>query len=160
MIEEWKDIKGYEGLYKVSNYGKVKSLKNNKILKPINCHDYKYVHLCDKNHKRKNKAIHRLVAQAFIDDNSVMQVNHINGNKSDNCITNLEWCTSSENNYHKTKVLLRGCKRVKCLETGRIFNSIEEAATFYSRKQNVLVAVLRHYKYNNTFAGYHWEYVD
>lgn len=158
MQEIWKDIKGYEGLYQISNFGRVK--RNGNILKPIDSHGYKYVHLCNKNHERKNHAIHRLVALTFIyNPSNLPQVNHIDGDKSNNLITNLEWVTATENAYHKSRVLQKGCRPVRCIETGIEFPSINAAAKYYNRKQNVLVAVLHNYKYNHTFAGYHWKYV-
>lgn len=159
MKENWKNISGYEEKYQVSNLGKVKNIKNNFILKPIDSHGYKYVHLCDAS-KRKNKAIHRLVALAFIPNPfNYPEVNHKDGNKSNNNVNNLEWCSRKENAIHMSKVLHKHCKKVLCLETGEIFNSIYEAANFYNRKESGLVATLRHYSYRKTFAGYHWEYV-
>ena len=160
MQEIWKPIKGYEGLYEVSNFGRVKNKNTNKILKPIDSHGYKYVHLCNKHHIRKNQAIHRLVALHFINiDKDKIQVNHKDGNKSNNCINNLEWCSSRDNSLHKVNYLKKGIKKVKCIETGQIFDSIKDAAEFYDKNQSTLVAVLNHYKYNHTFAKYHWEYV-
>ena len=64
-MEEWRDIPEYEGRYQVSNLGKVKNVESNYILKPNYSHGYKYVHFCHKGSKRKNKAIHRLVAMTF-----------------------------------------------------------------------------------------------
>lgn len=160
MNEKWKPIKDYEEIYQISNYGRVKNIKTNQLLKPIDSHGYKYVHLCNKNHIRQNKAIHRLVALSFITNPyKLPQVNHIDGNKSNNSYSNLEWCSNKDNMVHSVKKLHKHCKRVKCIETGQIFNSIKEASNFYHRNQNVLVAVLRKYKYNHTFAGYHWQYV-
>ncbi len=157
MKEIWKNIKGYDDLYKVSNLGRIKSKR--KILKPIDSHGYKYVHLCNKEHIRKNYAIHRLVAYAFIENPfNLPEVNHIDGIKSHNSVDNLEWVTSKNNALHKSKVLRKGCKPVQCIETGEIFPSIIEASNYYKKHQNVLVGVLKHYKYNHTFAGYHWKY--
>lgn len=99
MEEIWKDIEGYEGKYKISNYGKVKSLKNNIILKEtISNSKYLYVTLYNLNGKQKKHTIHRLVAQAFIpNSNEYLVVNHIDGNKTNNKMDNLEWCTYSHN---------------------------------------------------------------
>ena len=110
--EVWKDIKGYEGLYQVSNLGNVKKLKtlrNNrynkptwdnrpKILKPWdNGFGYKVVSL-EQDKKRKNYYVHRLVAEHFIPNvEGKSQVNHKDYNKSNNQVDNLEWVTAKEN---------------------------------------------------------------
>ncbi len=110
--EIWKDIKGYEGLYCISNLGRVKSLS--KILKGRNSNriikekirtvflnsGYLGLLLCiDK--KQKRFLLHRLIAEAFvINPNKKSIVNHIDGNKTNNCIDNLEWVTIRENSCH------------------------------------------------------------
>lgn len=162
MQEIWKSIKGYESLYEVSNFGRVKSLLSNQILKPIDSHGYKYVHLCNENHIRKNYALHRLVAKAFlINKDNFNQVNHKDGNKANNQLTNLEWCNQQYNNIHKINVLNKSNRRkIICIETKTIFDSIKEAANYYHKDQSTLVSVLRGYKYNHTFAGYHWKYME
>lgn len=105
MKEIWKDIEGYEGLYQVSNLGKVKGLRKNIILSPSNG-EYKKVILCNKG-ERITKPIHRLVAEAFLDNPyNKSQVNHINGDKLDNRLDNLEWVTQSENTVHAYKMKL------------------------------------------------------
>lgn len=102
--EEWRDIQGYEGLYQVSNKGRVKSTRNNIILKPaMNNHGYYWVDLL--NHGiRKHATIHRLVAQAFIPNpNNYPQVNHIDENTINNQVSNLEWCTAQYNHDYGTR---------------------------------------------------------
>ena len=103
MNEIWRDIKGYDGVYQVSNWGRVKSLKFGKelFLKPVNNGwGYHRVSLC-KNKKGKNITVHRLVAEAFIKNpQNKRTVNHKNGIKADNRLSNLEWNTMSENNKH------------------------------------------------------------
>lgn len=112
-MEIWKDIKGYENLYQVSTYGRVKSLGNgNKcngkgietILKLRHTHKgYLQVMLC-KNSIKQCKQVHRLVAIAFIKNPlNKKEVNHINGVKDVNNINNLEWVTCSENHKHAYK---------------------------------------------------------
>lgn len=103
-MEEWKNIDGFDGLYQISNLGRIKSLNYNrtrteKVLKPCkNQQGYLQVVL-SKNGKHKLMRISRLVAQAFIpnDDIYKTQVNHINEIKTDNRVENLEWCTLQYN---------------------------------------------------------------
>lgn len=98
--EEWRDVVGYEGLYQVSNLGRVKSIGtiNNyrrlKILRPqINGRKYLQVSLFDAQSKRKVKLVHQLVAQAFIDNpNGYKCIDHINNIKTDNRVENIRWC--------------------------------------------------------------------
>jgi len=101
MIEVWKDVVGYEGLYIVSNFGNVLGIKSNVTLKPsLNHKGYEQVVL-SKQGKQKTVRVHRLVAQAFIPNlENKPQVNHIDCNKQNNCVTNLEWVTNSENQLH------------------------------------------------------------
>lgn len=111
-MEQWKPIPGYEGYYQVSNEGRVKTLsrynlKNQllpeRILKAPLDRGYPRV-LFYKNKKRKHFSVHRLVAQAFIPNpEKKPQVNHINEDKTDNRVENLEWATSKENNNHGTR---------------------------------------------------------
>lgn len=111
MKEEWKDIKGYENYYQISNLGRIKSLiwfngheyiHREKILKPQN-NKYLTVRLA-KNKKIKQYTIHRLVAIHFIENKeNKPYVNHIDGNKYNNRANNLEWCTAKENTNHAYK---------------------------------------------------------
>lgn len=101
--EIWQDIEGYEGLYQVSNMGRVKSLKWNKerILKPYATRNgYLLVHLrAGENEKRL--LVHRLVAAAFVPNpRNKPQINHVNEIKADNRACNLEWMTAKENINH------------------------------------------------------------
>lgn len=113
MQEVWKDIKGYEGLYQVSNKGRVKSLSRvasngrriaERILKPYkNRGGYLQVNFY-KDGKLINHYIHRLVATAFIPNpENKPEVNHVNENKENNNANNLEWATRKENNNHGTR---------------------------------------------------------
>jgi len=102
--EIWKDVPEYEGLYRVSNLGRVKSLKwgKERVLKPKEDRGgYVYVGLY-KEGVEKKFSVHRLVMLAFVGE-SGLQVNHINGLKTDNQLENLEYCTGSENMIHAFK---------------------------------------------------------
>jgi len=117
MEEIWKEIKDYHN-YQVSNLGRVKTSKfysniykkyfdRELILKEkTNCFGYKFVGLgCGKRGKKKNIAIHRLVAQAFLDNpNNYKEVNHKDGNKANNNVNNLEYCSRSQNMLHAYKL--------------------------------------------------------
>lgn len=104
MEEIWKDIEGYEGLYQVSNFGRVKRVTTGRILKSGKDKDgYLKVILC-KNNIKSTKTIHRLVAQAFIPNpENKLEVNHIDEDKANNNVNNLEWSTRKENLNHGTR---------------------------------------------------------
>ena len=108
LIEElWKDIKDYEGLYKISNMGNVYSCITNKLLKPSkNTHTKHLGVILRKNGKSKRFQIHRLVAEAFIPNPyNLPQVNHINEIQYDNRWFNLEWCTPQYNSKYSSHKL-------------------------------------------------------
>lgn len=104
MEEIWKDIKDYEGLYQVSSFGRVKSFYTNRILKGSkHPQGYLTVTLC-KDSTKYTKKIHRLVAQAFIPNpEHKSEINHIDEDKTNNSVNNLEWSTRKENINHGTR---------------------------------------------------------
>lgn len=118
-MEIWKEIKGYDGLYEVSNFGSVKSIdrlvihsnglifnyKGNNLKQECVKNNYRRVTL-SKNNKQKRFHVHRLVALHFIPNpKNKPCVNHIDGDTSNNYVANLEWCTHSENEKHSYDVL-------------------------------------------------------
>lgn len=168
MIEEWKDINGYEGLYQVSNLGRVKSFKgkSERILKPgLNAKGYLGVNLY-KNSKPKNIRVHRLVARAFIpNQENKPEVNHIDEDKTNNTVSNLEWTTGKENNNHGTRIE-RTSKAIKAIDiaTGEWneYPSIRECGRQLNLNQSNIIkqlkGKLRHvggyvFKYNG--GGFH-----
>ena len=139
LNEIWKPINGYEGLYEVSDFGRVKSLANKftrkeKILKSSNNSYYSAVALCG-GEKLKLFRIHRLVAEAFISNpKNKKTVNHKDGNKTNNFWKNLEWATAKENMQHAFKTGLSNndfCKKsvvqIKNGKTVKIWESATEA---------------------------------
>ena len=171
MEEIWRDIEGYEGLYQVSNLGRVKSNynKNRKtILKNrVNRGRY-FTVLLYKNKRSKNFSVHRLVALTFIPNpENKTQVNHIDGNKLNNRAKNLEWVTASENQIHAYATGLqpkpedrdKGRKKVKCLENKIIFKSLREAGLYMGNKEATSYISKACNGKLKTAYGYHWEFV-
>lgn len=107
--EQWRDVVGYEGLYQVSNFGRIKSFQRGKvmIISPTKCGRYPYVTLFKPSY-RNNFFVHSLVARAFYANlENKPQVNHRDGDKRNNCVWNLEWATSKENAQHAIRLGLR-----------------------------------------------------
>lgn len=107
MSEQWRDVPGYEGLYQVSDHGRVKSFqrKSEKLLKPVEARRYLSVPLRIRG-KATAYLVHKLVARAFLGEQpDGYVVNHLDGNRLNNHASNLEYCTRSENSRHAITVL-------------------------------------------------------
>lgn len=105
MEEIFKDIEHYEGLYQISNFGRVYNVKRGKFLKPIKINTSYLLVGLSKDGKVKKYLLHRLVATAFLENKlQLPQVNHINEVKTDNRLENLEWCDNKYNNTYGTKI--------------------------------------------------------
>ena len=174
MTEIWLPIEGYENLYEVSNLGRVRRLESfvtnkngvkqkvpGKILKPGTARGYLTVNL-SKNGIVRTCSIHRLVSTAFIpNSDKKFQVNHLDEDKTNNTVENLEWCTAKENvNYgtRNKRTAEKLQKPVLCVELNQIFPSLTEAAKQLHLNVGNLGSVLTgRYK---TTGGYHWKYAE
>lgn len=162
MKEKFMLITNWEN-YAVSNTGKVKNVRtNNELKQQENKQGYLAVVLCQ-NGKKATFRVHRLVALMFIDNpENKEEVNHIDGNKHNNCLSNLEWVTRKENNAHARKNGLKHeNKPVKLtnLENGEVdvFYSISEASKFIGVNNSNLCRALK--KRTGLYHGYKIEYV-
>lgn len=171
MQKEWRDVIGFEGFYQVSNYGGIRSVnhfsRNNtnggkrmvpgKVIKPYRAGaGYAYVTL-SKNEKRHKVAVHRIVAETFIpNDDNLDEVNHIDGDKANNSVENLEWVSHKDNIIHMVKNgLTRKATPVMCVETGMIYASLceaEKGTGVYRR------GIKKACESGDTCMGKHWEY--
>lgn len=176
-MEIWKDIKGYEGLYQVSNKGRVKSLNYRRIgkegiLKGRPDKDgYLRIGLY-KNKKQKPFYIHRLVAIAFLPNpNNLPQVNHKDENKENNHVENLEWCTSEYNNNYgsrneRASVSMKGKKhklkkQILCIETGEIFDTSQDVINIMFNGKGSQSNIRNHLNGQRKSAyGYHFKYIE
>lgn len=154
-MEKWKQIKGFEELYDVSTMGNVINVRNGRLLKPM-VTDKGYLSVVlQGNSKRKVFKVHRLVAETFIPNpTNLPQVNHIDEDKKNNNVENLEWCTNAYNTtYGNSK--LKISKKVQCVETGEIFKSIRNAieSTGIHGIQKCCSGKLK------TSGGFHWKVV-
>lgn len=177
MNEIWKDIPGYEGLYQVSNLGRVKSLvyvtrcsevKREKILKQATHNGYAYVSLHNSGNM-KTKYVHCLVANAFIPNEAGKRcINHLNGIKSDNRVGNLEWCTHSENTIHAWNTGLQNRihkkNNLKSIQVAQYSVDFRLISTFPSMREAERqtgihsAAISRSTRTGGKAGGYIWKY--
>jgi|LGVF01.2.fsa_nt_gb hypothetical protein len=187
MIEVWKDVKGYIGLYQVSNLGNVKSidslvntkgnskrLNRGRKLKPFTSNDGYYRICLSKNNNKKNHSLHRLVLQAFVPNPLNKRTgNHKDCNKLNNFVENLEWATYKENVNHawnnglceenREKMRIFQKRKVNQIDIKtnkiiKIWDSAKEAGEELNLFPSNITAVCR--KLGRTVGGYKWEYYN
>lgn len=170
MKEIWKAIKGYEGIYEVSNLGRIKTLsryiRNRKMpekIKKLDKGKYGYLRVELSNNKiNKKYLVHRLVAETFIPNpNNLPCINHKDENKSNNIVNNLEWCDYLYNNLYNDKHKKNWVK-VKQLDKNHNIINIFESVTEASKITNILQCKISNCLNNRqkTAGGYHWEYYE
>lgn len=174
MQEIWKDIKDYEGLYQISNLGRVKSVGRivkrgtnfkpvcERVLKMGDKDGYKYV-ILSKSGKTKTGWVHRLVAQAFIPNpDNLPCINHKDENPSNNVVNNLEWCTHSYNNsYNDVRIRAAMDKRKPIIQYAKDGTFIREWS--HAREAAEALGMNKRSIYNcctgrcRTSGGYIWK---
>ena len=163
MTEIWKNIKGYEGLYKVSNLGKVKSLNyhregKEKILTPRKTgrknNQYFKVHLL-KNGIINDVHVHRLVAETFLENpDNLPCVNHIDQNTFNNNVGNLEFCT------HKYNIRYSTARKIGCYSNGKLiktYDAINDVVKEGFIRSNVIYCCQGKRNYHH---GFQWKYLN
>lgn len=177
----WFPLFGHEGLYEINKDGEIKTINNLKsinsslgkrgtiILSPSKTGRYLRIGL-SKEGKRKYHLVHRLIAFTFIPNpDNKPHINHINGIKKDNSIGNLEWCTQSENVKHGFDILNRRptnlgitygnhfrSKKVVCVNTGEVFDSLRRASEFVNGNKTSISSACKNN--NRTYKGFKWKY--
>lgn len=171
-LEEWRPVVGYEGLYEVSSFGRVRSLigkgKERKLVKDEK--GYLNVVLC-KNGIYKGKKAHRLVAEAFIPNpENLPEVNHRDEDKTNNAVWNLEWCSMDYNIHYGTGIQRRADKqkylkmkpirvfKYPSMEFLGVFQSITEAAKKFNCSLSGISNVLHKKQYYHQTGGYFFEF--
>lgn len=175
-MEKWKKIKNWD-IYEISNCGNVRSIsrkdkvnriKTNRLLKKnINNFGYEYVSFYY-NGKSQKKLVHRLVAEAFLPKSEEKNIiNHKDGNKLNNCVDNLEWCTQKENIIHSWNNKLSHrtrCKKIRQYDLKNNFikeyNAVMDAERETKINNSKIVACCKNHYGRKSAGGYIWRYAD
>lgn len=168
----WKDIKDYEGFYQVSDEGQVRRILKSGRTKPVKNRDGKYYTVnLSKPGQKKCCNVHRLVAEHFLDKpEGATEVNHKDGNKKNNNVSNLEWVTSWENRVHAMEQLNhfpfgKPARRVRCIDlnTNEViaeYHSLADAARHIGKMSAKSQITHVCQGYLDQAYGYKWEYID
>ena len=166
--DKMKDIEGYEGRYAITEDGQVWSYYSKSfIYQRTNTKGYKIVRL-RKNGQQKMYSVHQLVARAFIPNpNGYTEVNHIDENKGNNTVSNLEWCTHQQNmrsgscrerSSETQRKTHPNRKAVICIETQQIYSSMKEAQRETGISNTCISECGNHQRL--TAGGFHWEFYN
>lgn len=168
-VEVWKPVAGYEGIYEVSNMGCLRNAKGERLSVFPNQSGYYRVNLC--NHgRRKAKFIHRIVAEAFLDNPfNYSQINHKDENKWNNSADNLEWCNAEYNTNYGSRnkrvaeiMRTRNTRAVVAVEEKTneavIFPSITLACGLIGKCKSYIRYAIKHP--DKAYSGYKWRYAD
>ena len=184
MKEIWKTISDFNN-YEISSLGNVRNITTGKVLKPILISTGYYQVVLYKQNKRYRKLIHRLVADAFLENpENLPQINHRDEDKANNAVSNLEWCSASYNANYGTrnkriaKTLKKSMlgnknslgkknglgnksksKKVKCVQTGEIFNCTRDAAKKYNLEIFSVCHAANPNQKQKTAGGFTWCYI-
>lgn len=169
-MELWKDIPNASN-YEISTWGNVRNKTTKYILKwrETKTGYFQVSIKYDDINKFKNAYVHRLVAENWINNpQNKPSVNHIDGNKKNNTVENLEWMTYKEQQYHRAEILNKknvGSPKLvgqytKDGELVKIFNSVEEAAASFGKKRVNIDNAIHHKKNQQTAYGYIWKYIE
>lgn len=143
--ETWRPVSGFDGVYEVSSSGEVRNAVTGRVLRQWENHGYKYVSF-NRGGKKTGHRVHRLVAVAFIPNpENKPTVNHLNGVKTDNNVSNLEWCTYQENERHSVDVLgKRSTRGFFTDEQIREIRNSGKRAAVLAREYGVSISIMQH----------------
>lgn len=160
--EEWREMSGYEGLYWVSNLGRIWAIPRKGTSGGLmkGCPDRKgyIIVTLRKDGVQSSQRLHRKIAETFIPNpEGYKEVNHKDEDKQNNSVENLEWCTTAYNHEYGTRTLRCG-RPVRCVETREEYPGAKWAAKEKGLDPSTITKSCKNV--NRTCGGYHWEYIE